>query len=149
MDTDRSEQEVRTVTATDRHPGDIAANVERNHRVRLHRAGGDVVLGRDHPVASIALILGVERFMSEGASADHPDRQRRGDRGGGEVGRRAGRGPDAVPARRAGGGRDGAGDRTEVKNRPGGRIRPPIIPEGNPNCKSLTRTRPLNILTVL
>ena len=45
-----------------------AADLEgrgRRHRLGLHRAGGDARLVGTIPVASIALILGVDRFMSE------------------------------------------------------------------------------------
>ena len=51
-----------------RHPRRAAADVEgrgRRDRQRLHRARGDARLVGTIPVASIALILGVDRFMSE------------------------------------------------------------------------------------
>ena len=42
------------------------------------------------PVAGLALILGIDRFMSRGARADQPDRQRRRHGGGRQVdGRRS------------------------------------------------------------
>ena len=59
---------------------------------RLHRAAAALV---GDPLASIALILGIDRFMSE-ARAHQPDRQRRCDRGCREV---EGRSTKASPPR--------------------------------------------------
>ena len=54
--------------------GSVAAHLQgsgRHHRQRLYRAGRDPLGGGPCPVAGLALILGIDRFMSEARALTH------------------------------------------------------------------------------